>query len=100
MAPLALVGARVALLEEAPADLQHDDGEAVFVSAGLRLTSDGLSAYIKNVKIAGLISSDDFEFLEPSTKEALNKIESLRWHAILLEGGFSNDAAQLAKDQT
>ena len=88
------------MLEAASADLRHDDGGAAFVFAGLRLTGDKLFAYTKNVKIAGRISSEDFEFLEPSAKEELNKIESARWHATLLEGSFSNDATQLAKDHT
>ena len=101
MAPLALVEAHVASLEAASADLLHDDDDdAAFVFAGLRLTGDELFAFIKNVKIAGKVKSKDFEFLEPSAKDELSKIESARWRAILLEGGVFNGAAQLATDHT
>ena len=81
VAPLALVEARVASLGAAPADLLHDDGEAAFVFTGLRLAEDEHFTFIDNVKIAGKVKSEDFEFLEPSAKDELNKIESARCRA-------------------
>ena len=54
-APLALVVARVASLEAAPADLKRDDGESAFVPAGLGPTGDQVNAFIK---IAGKVKPD------------------------------------------
>ena len=99
-AQIALVASRVSLLEAASADPQLDDGEAAFVVADRRLSGDALDGYILNIKITGLVKSEDFELLEPVAKDELNKIESLRWYSILLAGSFTSDTAQLAKEQT
>ena len=50
--------------------------------------------------IAGQVKSQEFWFLSPGSRAALNKREGLRWYALLLEGNFSDNAAQLAKDYT
>ena len=71
-APFALVDARVTLLEAAPTDLRHDDGQAAFAFADNRLVGDTLHCFAKNVKIAGKVKTEGFEFLGPPAKEALN----------------------------
>ena len=52
------------------------------------------------IKIAGRVTPDDYDLLEPSAQIELNVLEFARWRRLLIEGGFSTDAAQLAKDHT
>ena len=90
------------MLEAASTEFQYDDDdtEAALVFADLPLAADALFGYLKSVKIAGQVKSENFEFLEPTPKDAFNKLEFLRWYSILFASGFSSGAAQLAKDHT
>ena len=54
---------------------------------------------IKKIHITGLKSSE-YNFRSPESKTALNERKTTRWHAILLEGKFSDSVIQLTKDRT
>ena len=75
----ALVASRVSVLEAASAHPKLDDGEAAFVVVDLRPEGDALYGYISNIKIGGLVTFEDRNILEPSAREALTKIEILRF---------------------
>ena len=91
--PLARVTLRVIALEaklvSTGATYDKADSTAHIFDDGL--PPDAVAIFVKNVLIPGLNSSEH-SFLSPECKDALNKRETARWHAILLDGRFSDSA--------
>ena len=79
VAPLAPLDTRATSLEAAPADLPlDDDSEAAHVFVDRPLPADAIVCYVRNVVIAGKVTSEDFQYLEPASRGALNKRETPR----------------------